>query len=140
MWIRSWCWSSICGIWWAVTDYCNPGLTDSTESDFALFRSRFLVAITLSGWNVGRVRPQMIIRSAGYYVYRCCCSHTITAQERTNYNSPCDRTSQEFNDFGKLFLKQTFLDQNRILSFYRIILILNRTRSTLQNHGFITTH
>lgn len=57
-----------------------------------------------------------------------------------NYNSPCDRTSQEFNDFGKLFLKQTFLDQNRILLFYRVILILNRTRSALQNHGFITTH
>lgn len=57
----------------------------------------------------------MIVKSAGYYVYR---THTIAAHEpRTDYNSPRDRSSQDSNDFDKLYWYQKLRDQIRNLFF-----------------------
>lgn len=67
---------------------------------------------------MGRVRPQMIVKSAGYYVYR---THTIAAHEpRTDYNSPRDPTSQDFNDFAK----QKLRDQIRNFSFLLVYVFI----------------
>lgn len=73
----------------------------------------------------------MIVKSAGYYVYR---THTIAAHERrTVYNSPRDRSSQDFNDLGN---NKSLETKSEICPFYWFT--LNKNVSIFVKFCFIT--